>query len=136
MKRGFQRADRVADLIQKTLAPMLLQEMSDERFQLVTVTGVSVARDCSFAKVFVSVLMDDKEKIKQTVDALNQLAKTFRYRLAQTLTLRVVPDLRFVYDDSTAYGFKISSLIESAIQRTDQDEQNQEDKKTKEDKDK
>lgn len=117
MKRGFDRTQRVADLIQKTLAPMLLQDMTDDRFRLVTITDVKVSRDLSYAKVYVSVLLDDDAEIKQTVLALNQAAKSFRYNLAHAVDMRVVPELKFVYDESTARGFRISGLIDSAIKK-------------------
>lgn len=124
MKRGskrsqFERTQRVGDLIQKTLAQMLLEDMSDERFRLVTVTGVSVSRDLSYAKVFVSVLSDEQDKVKQTINALNGAAKSLRYNLAQAVELRIVPELKFVYDESTAHGFHISSLIDSAMKKSD-----------------
>lgn len=122
MKRGYNRADRVADLIQKTLAQMLLEEMSDDRFRLVTVTGVTVSRDFGHAKVYVSVLLDDEEKIQQVVSALNRAAKSLRYNLAHAVKLRVVPALRFEYDASTAHGFRISNLIHSAVKKTDKDD--------------
>jgi ribosome-binding factor A len=79
MKRGFDRTQRVADLIQKTLAQLLLEDMSDERFRLVTITGVNVSRDLSYAKIYVSVLLDDENKIKETVKALNRSAKSLSY---------------------------------------------------------
>lgn len=119
MKRGFDRTQRVGDLIQQTLAQMLLQDMSDDRFRLVTITSVAVSRDLSYAKVYVSVLMDNIENIKQTVVALNRAAKALRYQLAKAVDLRIVPELKFVYDESTAHGFKISSLIDSAMTKTD-----------------
>jgi ribosome-binding factor A len=119
MKRGFERTQRVADLLHKTLAQMLLQDMSDDRFRLVTVTEVTVTRDLSYAKVYVSVLLEDESKIKQTVDALNRAAKSLRYNLAHAVDLRVVPELKFVYDESTARGFQISSLIDSAVKKSD-----------------
>lgn len=118
MKRGYQRTERVADLIQKALAQLLLQE-NDERFRLVTVTSVTVSKDLSYAKIYVSVLMDEEEKIKQTVQALNRAAKGLRYNLAKMVELRIVPELRFVYDESTAHGFKLSSLIDAAVKKTD-----------------
>jgi ribosome-binding factor A len=117
MKRGYDRTQRVADLIQKTLAQMLLQDMSDERFRLVTITGVTVSRDLSYAKVYVSVLMDDAEKIKQTVQALNRAAKSLRYYLAKEVDLRIVPELKFLYDETTAHGFHISGLIDAAVKK-------------------
>jgi ribosome-binding factor A len=115
MKRGYERTQRVADLIQKTVAQMLLQDMNDDRFRLVTITGVTVTRDLAHAKIFVSVLMEEEEQIKLTVRSLNQAAKSLRYHLAHSVELRVVPELKFVYDDSTALGFKISGLIDSAL---------------------
>lgn len=117
MKRGYERRERVADLIQKTLAQMLLQDMTDDRFRLVTITGVTVSRDLSYAKVYISVLMDEEEKIAATVNELNNHAKTFRYNLAHAVDLRIVPELKFVYDESTARGFRISSLIDSATKK-------------------
>jgi ribosome-binding factor A len=117
MKRGFNRGDRVSDLIQKSLANLLLQ-MGDARFHFVTITGVQVARDIGYAKVFVSILEDDAIKIKAIVDALNGASKRLRYNLARVVKLRIIPELKFVYDESTAHGFKISHLIESAIKKS------------------
>jgi ribosome-binding factor A len=116
-KRGYDRTRRVADLLQKTLAQMLLQDMSDDRFRMVTVTGVTVSRDLSYAKIYVSMLFDDAEKIKQVVDALNRAAKSLRYQLAKEVELRIVPELKFIYDESTAHGFRISDLIDAAIKK-------------------
>jgi ribosome-binding factor A len=118
-KRGFDRTQRVADLLQKALAQLLLHDMTDDRFRLVTVTGVGVSRDLSYAKIYVSVLMDEAEKIKQTIVALNRSAKSLRYNLAKEVELRIVPELKFVYDESTAHGFKISTLIDSAVKNLD-----------------
>lgn len=118
MKRGYERTQRIAELIQKALAQMLLQDMADQ-FALVTITSVTVTRDLSYAKIYVSVLADDNEKIKETIAALNRAAKSFRFHLAREVKLRVVPELKFVYDESTAHGFHISSLIDAAMKRSD-----------------
>lgn len=126
MKRGYNRADRVADLIQKTLAQMLIEDMGDERFRLVTVTGVTVSRDYGHAKVYVSVLLDEEEQIQQVIAALNRAAKSLRYNLARAVKLRIVPALKFEYDSSTAHGFRISNLIHSADKKSDNDDNNNE----------
>lgn len=128
MKRGYERSQRVADSIQKALAQMLLRDMTDERFRLVTITGVDVSRDMSYAKVYVSVLLDDAAKIKETVTALNRANKAFRYHLAKEVDLRIVPELKFVYDESTAHGFRLSSLIDSAVKKANTDEDDNENK--------
>ena len=116
-KRGFDRTQRVADLLQKSLAQIVHEDMTDDRFRLVTITSVAVSRDLSYAKVFVTVLEDDMEKIKQTIIALNRAAKSLRYNLAREVQLRIVPELKFVFDESTAQGFRISMLIDSAVKK-------------------
>ena len=116
-KRGFDRTQRVADLIQKTLGRMLLQDMPDPRFKFVTIVSVTVSRDLGYATVYVSMLQDDPEKIKETVADLNRHAKNLRYQVAQEVDLRVMPELRFVYDESTANGFRISSLLNAALKK-------------------
>lgn len=119
MKRGFDRKERVADLIQKALAVILLQECDDDRFRLLTITSVTLSRDLSSAKVYVSMLMDNKEEIKGVIATLNDSVKSFRYRLAHAVKLRIVPELKFIYDETSAYGFHLSNLIDTAIKKTD-----------------
>jgi ribosome-binding factor A len=119
MKRGYDRLLRVGDLIQKTLAQILIEESRDDRFKLVTITSVTVARDMSFAKVYVTVLEEDKEKVKAIVQGLNHATKYLRYTLAHRIDLRIVPELKFIYDDSTERGFRISNLINEALDKID-----------------
>src|SRR3990167_2718664 len=117
-KRRFDRTQRVADLIQKALAPIILQEMPDKRFRLVTITGVTVSRDLSYAKIYVSVLLDDENEINAIIGALNHSAKSLRHELAHAVELRITPELKFVYDESTAHGFHISNLINKAVKKS------------------
>lgn len=117
MKKGYDRSHRVADLLQKTLAPMIVQEMNDSRFRLLTVTGVTLSRDLSFAKVYVSVMVDDAEQIHEMVKALNENSKTIRYQMAKQVDLRIVPDLKFIYDESIVHGVHMDQLIHDAIKK-------------------
>jgi ribosome-binding factor A len=128
VRRGFNRPERVADSIQRSLAGILLQNMADERFRLVTITGVVVSRDLSYAKVYVSVLLEEKEKekIKPIIQALNHAANKMRRYLARDVDLRIVPELKFIYDESTTHGLAISSLIDAAMKKTPPDSDTEE----------
>ncbi len=117
MRRGFDRKERVADLIQKTLALLLLNGIQGENLGFVTITGVTVSRDLSFAKVYVSVLCDEDKKIKESLSTLNKAVPALRYELAKMVKLRIVPDFKFIYDESTARGFKISTLINEGMKK-------------------
>ena len=119
MRKGFDRTQRVADLLQKALAKILMEQDLGDQFSLVTITGVNVSRDLSYARVYVSVLLDETHEIKHVVQSLNRSAKGLRYQLAREVDLRIIPELKFVYDESTAHGFRISDLIDSAVKKSE-----------------
>ena len=115
MTKGFKRDQRINDVVQQALAEIIQKEAKDLRFGMVTITGVNVSHDLAFAKVFVSVLEEDKAD--ETIAALNNAAKYLRYLLANAVELRLTPELKFVYDDSIARGSRISSLINDALKK-------------------
>jgi ribosome-binding factor A len=112
-KRKFNRIQRVSDLIQTTLAEIMQQEMDLSSFGMITLTGVEVSQDMSSAKVFVSVLND--EKAAEAIAELNNATKFFRRELAHAVKLRITPELKFYFDDSVMRGQRISSLINDAL---------------------
>lgn len=113
MPKSFKREQRINDLVQVALAEILQREAKDLRFGMVTVTGVNVSHDLAYAKIFVSVLED--EKASETLVALNNAAKYLRSSLASAVKLRATPELKFIYDDSTVRGSRISSLINHVL---------------------
>ena len=114
MPRGFSRATRLADQIQRDLADLIRLEVRDPRVGLVTITTVEVTRDLSHAQVFVTSLAETAAT--ESVKALTHAAGFLRSRLAQTLKLRTIPELHFVYDASVERGVRLSKLIDEAVQ--------------------
>ncbi len=113
--KSFKREKRINDLIQTALAEIIQKEANDLRLGMITITGVSTSHDLAFAKVFVSVLEEDKST--DVLLALNNAAKYLRYSLANAVKLRVTPELKFIYDDSSVRGSRISSLINDALKK-------------------
>lgn len=109
MPKNVDRMHRIQDLIHRTVANLLREEFKDPRIGLVTVMSVDVSRDLSFAKVYVTVLEEDK--IKETLAVLNKASGFFRSALAKTSHLRLVPKLKFEYDESVMRGARIDSLL-------------------------
>lgn len=110
MVHNFKRTDRIAEMIQRKLALIIPQEIKDPRLNgLVTVSAVKVAADLGHAKVYFTVLNEDK-KLAESI--LNAAASYLRSALARSMTLRTVPQLHFVYDKSIEYGQHLSRLID------------------------
>lgn len=95
---GSRRSIRLADLILRELANMLLEEVSDPRLQLVSLTGVKLNADLKIALVTFTV-GGGEERRKQALDGLQKAKGFLRSGLARRLDMRSLPDLRFAHDD-------------------------------------
>ena len=105
------------DQLQKELASLIQFEVKDPRLGLVTVNEVRVAKDLGYADIYYTVLgKDDQPEVLAENQAALDSAKGFlRRRLAQEVKLRVMPHLRFHYDQSVVNGSRMSALIDEAI---------------------
>ena len=65
----FKRADRGSEAIKREVGVMLTQEVKDPGIHFVTVTVVETTDDLRHAKIYVSVLGDDKTR-QETMDGL------------------------------------------------------------------
>ena len=107
--RSFTRSDRVSAELRRQLGAMVHEAVRDHALPSVSVSDVEVTRDFDFATVFVTVLLPDTAR--ETVKALNEMAKDFRRELSKTMRMRRVPELRFKYDDSVDRGERIDALL-------------------------
>ena len=114
----YSRTQRIGDQIQRELASLVQLEMKDPRLGMVTINAVEVSRDLAYAEIFITLLGEDDEAArKNTVEILSHASGFLRSRLAKQMQLRMVPNLRFRYDESVARGQRLSALIEKAVQK-------------------
>ena len=116
MAREFKRSDRVAQEIQKEIAVILQREVKDPRIGMVTVSDVEVPSDLAYAKIFVTFLFDhDEAAIAQGMKGLEKPAPYIRVLLGKAMKLRIVPEIRFIYDESLVEGMRMSNLVSNVI---------------------
>ena len=108
------RTQKVADQIQRELSEIVRRELRDPRVGLVTLTAVEVSPDYSHATVFYTCL--DASHVEAAGKGLEHAAGFLRSQLAKRIRLYVVPELRFVYDESIERGARLSKLIDSVSQ--------------------
>lgn len=111
MPKSFSRTERVADAVHQCVARVIRSEFKDPRVGMITVLQVVVTPDLKHAKIYVSVLED--EKISETIKILNKAAGFFRSQIAGSIQLRVVPMPHFIFDDSVIRGNRIEQILES-----------------------
>src|SRR5499425_1301212 len=104
------RLDRVNQLIKEEVSMLLQRELKDPRLGFVTVTEVETSKDLRSAKVFVSVLGDDRQW-EGSMAALASARGFVRNWLRQHLDLRVTPEVEFRPDRSMEHAARIQALL-------------------------
>ena len=112
MRKDSIKNIRINQEVQKELSELIRSEVKDPRIhEFTSVTRCEVAPDLKTAKIFISVL-GSEEELKETVKGLKNAAAFLRSRLASGLNMRNTPELRFIADDSIAYGIEMSKKID------------------------
>ena len=110
MAKEYPRAVRVGEQIQRELAEIIRRELHDRRVGMVTITSVDVSPDLAQAKVYFTTLGDDT-RIVESEAALKRASGFMRHELGGRLRLRIVPQIRFIYDESERRASRVEALI-------------------------
>lgn len=111
------RKERVSRLLKETISQVIQREISDPRLGFVTITYVDPSPDLKSAKVYVSVLGEDGV-ISRTMKSLVHSAGFIRRSIGGSISLRSVPRLDFVLDESGKRSVEISRIIAEAVGET------------------
>ncbi len=103
------RRDRINVAVARELN-LALRNVRDPRVaeSFVTVTRTEVSPDLRNATVYFSCMGEAKEVRR----ALIGCAGFLRHHLAETVNLRITPELSFVHDASIEHGARIAELLE------------------------
>ncbi len=117
--------ERIGEQIRGELSRLVRDELRDPRIGLLTLTRVEVAPDLSAASVFWSPLdarndggLQD-ESLEKVAAGLASASGFLRGRLADELSLRRTPELRFRHDPSIEQGAQTLALLRSLEQPGD-----------------
>lgn len=126
MKKDSIKNIRINQEVQKELSELIRSEVKDPRIhEFTSVTRAEVAPDLKTAKIYISVL-GSKEELETTVKGLKSAMPFLRSRLAATMNMRNTPELRFIADDSIAYGIEMSRKIEEIVGSSEKSEDDEE----------
>ena len=105
------KTERLANVLLKEISNILMIEIKDKDIKFVTITHVDLSSDLSYAKVYCTVL-DDEKRDKVLKDLNNAKGFIRNELIKRKIEMRKIPELSFVYDDSIEYGNKIEKIIE------------------------
>ncbi len=112
MRKNSVKNRRINDEVQRALAEIISRELKDPRVdKLASVMQAEVAPDLKTCKVWISVYAGG-DAGKKTIEGLRSAEGFIRSALAKKVNLRNTPELRFILDDSIAYGVAMSHKID------------------------
>lgn len=112
------RLDRINSLLKEVITEVIRLDVKNPHVHpLFTITRVEATKDLHQAKVFISVIGDEKDR-QQTIDALKQSAGFIGQAASKKVSLRFFPSLFFYYDDSVDKHMRIDQIL-SEIKKKD-----------------
>ena len=103
------KIDRLNNMFVEEISKIIHEEIKNKDVGFVTITDARITNDLSFAKVYITTLDNDRDKV---LNALNKSSGFVRSLLCNRIKIRKMPEIHFVYDESIEYGKKIEDIIE------------------------
>lgn len=120
MRKNSIKNTRINGEVQRFLAETIRSGIKDPRINPMTsVVSVEVAPDLKTCKAWISVL-GDEESQKETLAGLKSAEGYIKNQLAKQINLRNTPEIKFILDQSIAYGVSMSKKIDE-VNRADED---------------
>ena len=113
--RKYPRTLRVNEVVRQVIAEDL-DQLSDPRLEMVTITGVEVSRDLRHANVFYAKL---GRQDPGTLDALVRATPHLRATLGAQVRLKYLPELHFREDPAIEAGARIEEILRGLHQSSD-----------------
>ena len=119
------RIQRINSLLKEVIAETVRHDLKNVPVpELITVTAVDTSNDIRHAKVYISLIEDDKKKKDDTIELLNKVAGVIAAISSKKVVLRYFPELIFKIDDSIENFMQIDDLLRKIDpNKTDEKEQ-------------
>jgi len=106
-----QRPGRVQEAIHQEVAKILQEEIKDPRLGFLTVTRVELTKDLRYARIYFSVLGEDKDSAL-ALKGLKSATGYIKGRLSDKIEMRYMPDIEFKIDKSWQHVKKVQDLLD------------------------
>lgn len=111
---SYQRIDRISEEVRREVDAIIREEIQDPRVGGTwSVTRAEVTGDLRYAKIYISVLEDDRRDA--LMDALKNAKGYIRRALGKRMIIRYTPELIFVSDKNIEYGVHIAKVLADTI---------------------
>ena len=111
---SYQRIDRISEEVRREVDAVIREELHDPRVSgTYSVIRAEVTGDLRYAKIYVSVLEDDKRD--ELMEALKNARGYIRHSLGKRMIIRYTPELIFISDKNIEYGVHIAKVLADTV---------------------
>ena len=122
---SYQRIDRISEEVRREVDAIIREELQDPRVSGTwSVTWAEVTGDLRYAKIFISVLEDDRRD--GLMDALKNAKWYIRRALGKRMIIRYTPELIFVSDKNIEYGVHIAKVLADTVRTEEHSDDSEE----------
>jgi ribosome-binding factor A len=115
------RVLKAAEAIREVVGMAILADLKDPRIENVTVTHVEVSGDMRQAKVYVSVMGDERAQ-KLCLHGLQSAAGYLQQKVAKRIDTRYTPRIMFELDQGVKKSIAIAKLLDEMLPETEEEE--------------
>ena len=108
------RTAKVAEVIREVASTTILFELRDPRIKNVTVTRTEVSPDLRHAKVYVSI-MGDERSTKLTMHGLQSSKGYLQSKIADRVKTRYTPLVTFVLDEGIKKSLETARILDEVL---------------------
>jgi ribosome-binding factor A len=105
------RPGRIGEELRQQLSELIVRDVQDPGIGLMTITHVKVTPDLQIARVYYTLMGDEKAR-RETQRALERATPFLRRHIGRTLRLKRVPELEFLFDEAVARGDRIEQILQ------------------------
>ncbi|MBR4575640.1 MAG: 30S ribosome-binding factor RbfA [Clostridia bacterium] len=122
---SYQRIDRISEEVRREVDAIIREELGDPRIGgTFSVTRAEVTGDLRYAKIYISVLEDDRRE--ELMNALKSAKGFIRRALGKRMIIRYSPELIFISDKNIEYGVHIAKVLAETVRPEDKTDGNNE----------
>jgi ribosome-binding factor A len=105
---------KAAEAIREVVSMAILTELKDPRVKNVTVTSVEVLPDMKQARVYVTIMGDEKQQ-RLTLRGLQNSAGFLQHKIADRIETRYTPRLEFIFDEGVKNALEIDRILKRVL---------------------
>ena len=111
------RTEKVAQQLKREISKILLTEVRDPRIGFLTVTNVKVSPDLRIARVYYTILGDDK-LIHSAQEGLESASGYIRKLVAHRMKIKFIPEIKFYFDQELTRRLKVDKILDELKDET------------------